>query len=155
MTAISARACRSCGKQFVPRRKHGIFCSNKCSIIRTPAIYCFICPDGRRYISSRLNIHNRRKYEIGRNARINEALKRYHPKPRMFEIFETLPVTTDIKSIRAIELQYILCFETWDEKRGFNVNDPTDNTLLYNARRNKRPRSESQGAYDGSAFDSQ
>ena len=61
-------------------------------VIKVPAIYCYTCPDGRRYVGGAANHHNRNKYGLGRsNPWINEASVTYSPETWTYEVLEELP----------------------------------------------------------------
>ena len=59
-----ALPCPTCGQSF-PKYGRKKYCSDHCWIAKAPAVYRFVCPDGRSYVGSRLNIKNRERDGIG------------------------------------------------------------------------------------------
>lgn len=58
----------------------------------SPAVYRFVCPDGRSYVGSAKNIEKRPHAAVDReNPRLLKAFKKYPPETWRFEILETLP----------------------------------------------------------------
>ena len=53
------KSCGICGKSFVPRHRGISFCSDQCRKARAPAVYRFICPDGRYYVGAVMDARKR------------------------------------------------------------------------------------------------
>ena len=75
------RRCLACGEPLPPgshgRRK---FCPEKCDHKRrpAPAIYRFVCPDGRSYVGSAADIRTRNRSGLSRSNRwIDKAIATY------------------------------------------------------------------------------
>ena len=84
---LSNRRGRTCAQWFEPpRRGQKIYCSKHCVTAKAPAVYRFICPDGRSCVGSRLKIKNRKRDGIGpQNPWLRKALKRHPPEAFRFE----------------------------------------------------------------------
>jgi hypothetical protein len=80
-----ALPCPTRGQSF-PKYRRKKYCSDHCRIAKAPAVYRFVCPDGRSYVGSRLNIKNRERDGIGpQNLWLRKALKRHPPEAFRFE----------------------------------------------------------------------
>ncbi len=86
-----------------------------------PAVYRFICPDGRSYVGSRKDITRREREGLDpyfSNPRILEALKKHPLKTWRFEILERLSSDQDR---HVAEQRHIDRLRTWDPQYGFNI----------------------------------
>jgi hypothetical protein len=123
------RTCRSCGKPFVPRHHLAWYCQKRdCG--GHPAVYRFVCPDGKSYVGSRQRIRNRKKewkvthrgWGPGPNQRVRAAFARYPPDTWSFEILEWLPKEcSKLKRLEA-EQRHIDRLRSWSLEYGFNIN---------------------------------
>jgi hypothetical protein len=97
--------------------------------MRAPAVYQFVCPDGRVYIGSRANVLARKREGItATNSRLAAALAVYPAETWAFEVLEQLPGGCS-KAIRLrAEQQYIDRLRSWDPTCGFNMN-PADRSV--------------------------
>ena len=87
---IRSRLCKRCGRPFV--RAWRQYCSDECRVARSPAVYRFICPDGRSYVGSRNDCRARREEGIkGSNARLRAALEQYPADMWTYEVLQELP----------------------------------------------------------------
>jgi len=75
------RICKVCGHLFASPNKMRTICSPDCRRSRAPAVYRFICSDGRSYVGAVSDISERTKYGVDRsNARLRAASR--HPPLR-------------------------------------------------------------------------
>jgi hypothetical protein len=119
------RVCRTCERPFVSYDGEGgrTYCCTQCRRARSPAVYCFTCPDGRRYVGSRLDCRKREHEGIGHsNTRLRRALRTYPPKTWTYAVLQLLAPGCPVKALRRAEQQHIDRLRSWMPSRGFNVN---------------------------------
>jgi hypothetical protein len=90
-----------------------------------PAVYRFVCPDGRSYVGSRESMRTRRRDVIARNKRVHAALDLYPPETWTFEILEWLPRGISLRERYEAEQRHIERLRSWSPEHGFNVNPAT------------------------------
>jgi hypothetical protein len=118
--------CKICGAVFDGHRSRN-YCSDLCQFGTTesgPAVYCFTCPDGRKYVGSRVNIRNRKQLGVHRphaNPRVLKALKRYPPETWIFEILERMPRGILLEDLLRAEQRHIERLRSWNPLFGFNI----------------------------------
>lgn len=113
------RMCRGCGQRFDPSR-HSIW---YCLTCRSPAVYRFICPDGKSYVGSVRYIRNRDRRGLGRsNTRMLKTFGRHPPKSWSFEILERLSPDCSKLELRRAEQHHIDRLRSWMPECGFNMN---------------------------------
>jgi hypothetical protein len=119
------RQCVACGGRFIPWRRK-LYCSDACLRAPEPAVYRFVCPDGRSYVGSRADCRRRERQGIQPgNKRLAEALAIYPANTWTFELLQTLPAAClDEIRLRA-EQHHIDRLRSWDPAHGFNL-DPAD-----------------------------
>jgi hypothetical protein len=114
--------CKTCGKEFKRNRGRSFYCSHKCRVTRDPAVYRFVCPDGRSYVGSRGDIRSRQKMGMrGQNHRLKKAVEQFPSDAWRFEVLETLEPGCPIKDLREAEQRHMDRFLSWSPDHGFNV----------------------------------
>jgi hypothetical protein len=113
------KRCIDCGARFKPPwRSPSLRVCGKCCPSNT-AMYRWICPDGRSYVGSQMDIRGRQG-RLGRNnVRLREALKIYPAETWRFEILERLEFYSDDQYER--EQYHIDRLRTLDPQYGFNI----------------------------------
>ena len=124
MTAQSRR-CMACGG-VLPATPQGrlMFCPTKCAPRKrpAPAVYRFVCPDGRCYVGHTANHHKRDRRGLERsNLWIDEALLTYPPETWTYEVLEKLPPGCSKKTLCHVEQQHIERLRSWMPEHGFNI----------------------------------
>ena len=119
-----AKLCIGCGsvipESAFPTRKFCVGCPNK--RCRAPAVYRFICPDGRSYIGITRNHHVRPRYGVARrNARLDEAFANHPPETWTYELIEVLPQGSSREAMQEAEQRHIDNFGSQRPECGFNV----------------------------------
>jgi hypothetical protein len=119
--AMKTINCKSCGRPF--DSVHGsIYCSDNCRSKKAPAVYRFVCPDGRGYVGSVSDRRNRANRGIGRsNARLAVAFKQYPPETWTYEILELLTPGCSEQELRAAEQRHIDRMRSCEPDAGFNT----------------------------------
>lgn len=113
--------CKTCGQAFESWYEGQIYCSVVCSV-NAPAIYRFICPDGRSYVGSSCNITKRANYGIARlNVRLAAAFKQHSPETWTFEILESLTPGCSEQELRGAEQRHIDRLHSCEPDAGFNI----------------------------------
>lgn len=125
MTTVDERHCAACGKPL-PAKSHTRrkFCPEKCGHMKrpAPAVYRYVCPDGRCYVGSVANHRNRNNCGLSRsNPWIDEAVATYPVETWSFEILKKLPPGCTEQRLRRAEQRCIERFRSWNPERGFNV----------------------------------
>lgn len=117
-----ARSCKACGLTFDPY--HGaLYCSDECRKgAKDPAVYRFICPDGRSYIGSVKDCRRRGELGIRRsNTRLLAAFKKHPPEKFIYEVLERLPRGCSEQELREAEQRHIDRLRSWSPRAGFNI----------------------------------
>lgn len=86
-----------------------------------PAVYRFICPDGRSYVGSVRNGHSRTRIARS-NSRLASAFKQYPLERWTYEVLERLPRGCSKLDLRAAEQRHIDRLRSWAPDAGFNIN---------------------------------
>jgi hypothetical protein len=124
---VTVAACRACGAQFFRRgsRRYCDECRNKRrreAQEASPAVYCFVCPDGRSYVGSTRRVKIRARDGVQRwGYRPSAALLKYPSEEGRFEVLEWLPQDCSDRELHEAEQHHIDRLKTFDPKRGFNV----------------------------------
>jgi hypothetical protein len=119
---LRERTCRSCGRQFMPHHGAARHCLSSPYCRGDPAVYRFVCPDGRSYVGSRMNTHNRHRQVIANNKRVRATLDRYPPETWTFEILEWLPRHDPfLRKQYEAEQRHIDRLRTRSPEFGFNI----------------------------------
>jgi hypothetical protein len=114
--------CKTCGQQFVPHHHLAQHCRLSPHCRGEPAVYRFVCPDGRSYVGSRQNMRHRHKEGIvNGNWRVRAAFDRHPPETWSFEILEWLPPDCSKRERFKAEQRHIDRLETWSPEHGFNI----------------------------------
>jgi hypothetical protein len=116
--------CKSCGQEFEHKKRgqRALFCSHKCRMTRAPAVYRFVCPDGRSYVGSRGDIRSRQKMGMtGQNQRLREALQQFPSDAWRFEVLEVLRPGCELEQLRQAEQRHMDRFQSWSPDFGFNA----------------------------------
>ena len=88
---MTKKRCAACGKSFLPKPANRKFCSTECWR-PIPAIYRYVCPDGRSYVGSTRDYRDRDRYGIDHvNSWLAEAYAKYLPELWRFEVLEQEP----------------------------------------------------------------
>jgi hypothetical protein len=86
-----------------------------------PAVYRYICPDGRSYVGAVLDIEQRKKFGFLRtNARLKKAFLKYPPETFRFEVLEILE-WGGMAELHQAEQRHIDRLRSSDPKYGFNM----------------------------------
>ena len=115
-------SCKACGRIFGPY--HGaIYCSPECrNSAKAPAVYRFICPDGRSYVGAVKDCRKRGEKGIQRsNGRLLTAFKKHPLKTFIYEVLERLPRGCSEQELREAEQRHIDRLRSWDSACGFNI----------------------------------
>jgi hypothetical protein len=124
---MKRRVCRACSKLF--NLKHGrnqhrrLYCSDECRrAARAPAVYRFVCPDGRSYVGAVTDIRKREVRGIARsNPWLAAAFEQYPPDTFTYEILERLPPGCSRGQLREAEQRHIERLRSWAPESGFNI----------------------------------
>jgi hypothetical protein len=119
---LKVRHCKACGQGFISYGRP-VYCSDECRHgARAPAIYRFICPDGRSYVGGVKDYRHRADNGIARfNLRLDAAFAQYPPETWTFEVLERLsPGCSELK-LRRAEQRHINRLRSWDAEHGFNI----------------------------------
>jgi hypothetical protein len=129
MTAeVKARICRACGRSFDPTLRpfdrvfrSRTFCTPECRARPSPAVYRYVCPDGRSYVGAVANIEERNEGGICRlNPWLAAAFERHPPETFVFEVLERLTPGCTKRELRAAEQRHIERLRSWSPEAGFN-----------------------------------
>jgi hypothetical protein len=100
------------GRTYCPR--------SECRRIRFPAVYRFVCPDGRSYVGAVCD--SRKRGGIQRsNPRLLAAFELHPPETWIFEVLERLPPGCSIQTLREAEQRHIDRLRSWLPEFGFNM----------------------------------
>ena len=119
---VMARSCKACGLTFNPY--HGaLYCSAECrNGARAPAVYRFICPDGRSYVGAVKDCRRRAERGIRRsNTRLLAAFKKHPPETFAYEVLEQLRPGCSERELREAEQRHIDRLRSWSPRAGFNI----------------------------------
>ena len=98
------------------------FCGTCRKRRKAPAVYRFVCPDGRSYVGSTPNHRTRNNRGIARTNRwLVEVFGRHLPDTWVYEVLETLPPGCSKTMMEAAEQRHIDRLDTTDPAHGFNV----------------------------------
>jgi hypothetical protein len=113
--------CKSCEQEFDSYNRVQ-FCSQHCRSARAPAVYRFICPDGRSYVGSQKDCRKRANEGIQRrNTRLLAAFEKHPPESFVYEVLESLPPGCSEMVLRKAEQKHINRLRSWDSQFGFNI----------------------------------
>src|SRR5262249_3571926 len=115
--------CATCGRRL-PASYHGgcRYWSTHCRTYKLPAVYRWVCPDGRSYVGSTYNHKLRPRWGIKpSNSRLASAIKKYPAETWTFELLQLLPPACAVPALRAAEQHHIERLHTRDHKHGFNI----------------------------------
>jgi hypothetical protein len=117
---INERRCVACD-----RLSSREFCSMDCRGRPAPAVYRFICPDGRSYVGSVSDSRHRNgRSGIARsNPWINAALIEHPVETWSYEVLERLPGgwRCSKRELREAEQHHIERLRSWMPEHGFNM----------------------------------
>jgi hypothetical protein len=116
-------SCAACGRPIAGAdrgwRRH--YCSRECKRRPAPAVFRFVCPDGRSYIGCVADVRERSKHgPTYATAQITDALRQYPPKQWTFEVLERLPPGCSRQTMLAAKRRHIARLRTWSLEGGFN-----------------------------------
>jgi predicted DNA-binding transcriptional regulator AlpA len=88
-----------------------------------PAVYRFICPDGRSYVGSRIDCRRRQTEGIlPSNKLLREAIAKYPPRTWVYQVLECWPSNGCSRlELRAAEQRHIDQLRTMNPQYGFNI----------------------------------
>jgi hypothetical protein len=99
--------------------------------MKAPAVYRFVCPDGRSYVGAATDIRKRDVHGIARtNPWLKMAFERYPPDTFTYEILERLPPGCAIGQLREAEQRHIERLRSWAPEPGFNIYPAVWNTAM-------------------------
>jgi hypothetical protein len=114
--------CKTCGRPFdsVCRRR---YCGRpECQWAKAPAVYRFICPDGRSYVGAVGNSRWRADGGLRRcNTRLLAAFEEHPPEHWTYEVLERLPPGCSRRELREAEQRHIDALCSWSPEAGFNI----------------------------------
>lgn len=119
---LRVRHCKACGDGFVSH--HGrMYCSDVCLFgARAPAVYRFVCPDGRSYVGAVSDCRKRADNGIARsNTRLVVAFEQHPPETWTYEVLEHLPPRCSKRELHEAEQRHIDRLRSWDPAAGFNI----------------------------------
>jgi hypothetical protein len=94
--------------------------------VPAPAVYRFICPDGRSYVGPRRDIRKRHAYGVSNhNQRLADALDQYPSDAWAYEVLQVLPPGCSDEVRYSAEQRHIDRLRSWHPDHGFNC-DPAD-----------------------------
>lgn len=110
--------CKTCGQKFAATGR-AVYCSPDCRSRKAPAVYRYICPDGRSYVGGVSDIRKRDAYGIYRsNLWLEAAFELYPPESWVFEI------RCSERELRAAEQHHMDRLQSLDPEHGFNILRP-------------------------------
>jgi hypothetical protein len=113
------KKCPRCGAPC-PTGYHK-YCSEECGRLKAPAVYRFVCPDGRSYVGSRIDCRQMMGIQPS-NARLRAALDKYPSDTWAFEILEQWPPAGCPRlQLRAAEQRHMKRPRTLEVEYGFNI----------------------------------
>jgi hypothetical protein len=111
--------CKICGRPF--RRGRQSCDRRECWPNRFPAVYRFVCPDGRSYVGAVGNCSGRGDSIQRSNARLLAAFELHPPETWTFEVLEQLPPGCSMQTRREAEQRHIERLRSWLPEFGFNM----------------------------------
>ena len=113
--------CKTCKCRFMTWHALQRYCSSHCRSYKQPAVYRFICPDGRSYVGAVQDCRERARHGIGRsNPWLEAAFQHYPPETWVYEVLERLPPGCSARELRKAEHRYMKRLNSWDPAAGFN-----------------------------------
>jgi hypothetical protein len=117
--AGTGKRCVACDEPM-PVQLHGS--CKYCDACSAPAIYRFVCPDGRSYVGSTSYPRDRNLRGLERsNSWLLEAFERHPPETWTYEVLEKLPYGCSKEEVLDAEQQHIERLGSWMKEHGFNV----------------------------------
>jgi hypothetical protein len=115
----------TCGRPFETHRGC-LYCSPKCrnekyQHQRRPAVYRFVCPDGRSYVGAVQDIRWRGNGFQRLNARLLAAFEQYPPETWTYEVLERLTPACPERELREAEQRHIDRLQSRSPESGFNI----------------------------------
>jgi hypothetical protein len=99
-----------------------LYCSDAYRVAISPAVYRFICPDGRSYVGSRYDCREREEKGVSTsNTRLRAALEQYPADTWSYEVLQELPPGCPKRERLILEQFYIDRRATMDSAYGFNM----------------------------------
>jgi hypothetical protein len=101
-----------------------MYCPEVCDHRRrpAPAVYRYICPDGRAYVGHTGNHHIRDRHGLSRsNPWIAKAIEQYPLEKWTFEVLEELPPGCPKETLRRAEQKHIERLRSFLPEHGFNI----------------------------------
>ena len=94
--------CLTCGRRLpASYRSNSWYCGKHCQTYKAPAVYRYVCPDGRSYVGSTHNHELRLRAGIKpSNPRLASALKKYPAQTWTFELLQLLPPGCAVPALR-------------------------------------------------------
>lgn len=123
-TVKTCRVCKTCKRRFEASYWLERYCSSKCerATYKAPAVYRFICPDGRSYVGAVRDCRKRAEKGIARsNPWLEAAFKKYPPESWTYEILERLRPGCTKQDLREAEQRHMALLNSWDPEAGFNM----------------------------------
>jgi hypothetical protein len=112
--------CQTCTRALVSKQR--LFCSLRCKQTRAPAVYRWVCPDGRSYVGAVGNSHRRGDYGIARsNTRMLAAFEQHPPESWTYEVLQQLPPGSSKRELHEAEQRHIDRLRSWEPEFGFNM----------------------------------
>jgi hypothetical protein len=88
----------------------------------SPAVYRFVCRDGRSYVGAVGVISKRDDHGIARsNPRLLAAFEQHPPEDWTFEVLERLHPGCSKRELREAEQRHIDALRSWSPETGFNI----------------------------------
>jgi hypothetical protein len=119
------RRCVACGEPLPPgSNARRVYCPEICDHRRrpAPAIYRFVCPDGRCYVGHTGNHHIRDRHGLScSNSWIAETIATHPLETWTFEVLEDLPPGCSKETLRRAEQHHIEQLRSFLPEHGFNV----------------------------------
>jgi hypothetical protein len=123
--AINERRCLACGEFLPPGTNAGRkYCHEVCDHRRrpAPAVYRYICPDGRSYVGRTGNHRIRDRHGLSRSKPwIDEAIVTRPLETWAFEVLEVLPAGCSKETLRRAEQHHIERLRAFLPEHGFNI----------------------------------
>jgi hypothetical protein len=116
--------CKTCGRSFASRRGRQYCNRPECRQNRFPAVYRFVCPDGRSYTGAVGDCRKRGDHLRRSNARLRTVFELHPPETWTFEVLQRLPPGCSTRALRKAEQRHIDRLRSWLPEFGFNM-DPT------------------------------